>query len=343
MNLNLKKICEAWGLGKPISTEAVAEGVLNQNYILTASEGVFFIKCVRPKKQKELIIIAAVESYMYEAGIPAIRMLKTTGGNISFQDHETIVTVYPYVPSDRSHVYSLEEHEKMGEMLAKIQERGSTEEARTLTQNTLEKILSKKSLITLELKKYKEIITCKKIKNSIDNAFLEYINLKLNGISKYTFPDILPNNLLMHGDYHTGNILFDPITRNIVGVCDWEKTKFGPRSYELIRAILYSCIQNTTPLYATTIKSEILEKVQSFLVGYMNISNITLEEIMLGYDATVYYQFLATWMEKLYYEQNNSRANHLIEHQISQIHATYNTDLRKQIQGIVAGLLKTKS
>ena len=107
MNLNLEKICEAWGLGKHISIESVTEGVLNQNYILATSEGVFFIKCVRPKKQEELSTIAAVESYVYEAGIPAIRMMKTTGGYLFLQDDENIVTVYPYIPSDRSHVYSL--------------------------------------------------------------------------------------------------------------------------------------------------------------------------------------------------------------------------------------------
>ena len=226
-------------------------------------------------------------------------------------------------------------------MLAKIQKIGSAQEAHTLTQNILQ-IPSKESVIT-QLEKYKEHIVHKKVQNATDTLFLEYIDLKLAGMLKYTFPNPLPHTILMHGDYHTGNILFDPVTRNIVGICDWEKTIFGPRSYELIRAILYSCIQNTTALDATTIKSEILEKVRAFLVGYMRISTISIEEIMLGYESTAYSHFLSTWVEKLYYDQNNSRANYLIEHQISLIHATYNTDLREQIQGIVTVLIKAES
>ncbi len=45
----IQKICSEYGIGDYISIEKVLEGVLNRNYILTATARKYFVKSVREK------------------------------------------------------------------------------------------------------------------------------------------------------------------------------------------------------------------------------------------------------------------------------------------------------
>lgn len=76
----LEKVCEAWNLGSYVKITPVDIGVLNKNYVLTTTKGIFFIKSVRGKKQSSVPKIHEVEHYMRTQNIPSICMLQNKYG-----------------------------------------------------------------------------------------------------------------------------------------------------------------------------------------------------------------------------------------------------------------------
>lgn len=325
----IQKICSEYGIGNYISTEKATGGLLNDNYILTTNTGKYFIKSVREGAKNKLKIIYEAETLMKSRGIPAISMLITKSGGIFVSDDTEVYTLYLFIESDKKNDYSRDDYRSMGKMLAKIHIAGSADIPDLLKSKEFKRPSSE--IILNRLKSYRDKIDKKNERNSADKLFLEYINFKLAAIKKIKEVN-LPNDTLIHGDYHPGNLLFDKTTGKIIGVCDWEKVEFAPRSYELARSLLYTCFNNKHK------KIEALADSKSFLEGYLSAFPMSVDEIMNGLNMRIYRMALSSWMEEKYYKNNDDRANHLIEHEMNIIDSALNGELFGQIKNIVAVL-----
>ncbi len=336
----LGKICDAWNLGQPHNLVSVTEGVLNKNYILTTTTGTFFIKSVRDKKQSIIGDIYKVEAYMKDQGIPSIVMIKNKYGDISIIEGSCMITVYPYIEETHRTKYSIKDYFALGEMLGKIHTAGSADVAQKLNikEHIKELSIPKTKEVILKLEKYAAHILNKEIKDDEDQLFMKYISMKLEGLTTHPIPQIEYNSSLLHGDYNIKNILFgaDGV---VLGVCDWEKTVCGPKMYELIRAIMYGPLQERSSR-SVEIELHYLDQVEAVLRGYTTAHIFSYEEIMFGYDLMAYSCFLSTWMENLYYDQSNDRANIFLKNQMNHMQTMHKSNLRAKIGELAKTLLK---
>ena len=94
---------------------------------------------------------------------------------------------------------------------------------------------------------------------------------------------------LVHGDYRTGNFLFDPTTLRVTAVLDWELAYLGDRHFDfgwLMMPILTTADEQGRPLLVS------LFERQALLERYQEISGLTLEPERLHY-YTVHAQWRA--------------------------------------------------
>ncbi len=322
----IQKICSEYDIGDHISIKKVQEGVLNDNYILETTTGKYFIKSVREKTRDRLKMIYGVESLMKSRGIPAVAMLKTKSGDIFVADETEVYTLYPFIEAENSSNYLGNDYKTMGEMLGKIHivGRGDTSSVPDLKQFKRpadETIMEK-------LKNYREEINNKNNQDEIDKIFSEYIDFKLITAPKIKYVD-LANNTLIHGDYHSGNLLIDKQSREIIGVCDWEKAEFGPRAYELARSFLYICFDDDYKL------DKALADLKVFLEGYLTVFPIDVKEIMDGLNMRIHRMALSSWLEENYYKKKNTRTNHFVKHEMMIMNDAVSNGLLEKIKDLL--------
>lgn len=327
----IQKICSEYDVGNFIFIDKVPEGVLNDNYILTTTTGKYFIKSVREKAKDKLKTIYSVETLMKDRGIPSVVMLTTKSGDIFVTDDIEVYTLYPFIEAEKNYNYSDTDYRSAGEMLGKIHIAGSNDIPDSLKSKEFKKPSSE--VILIKLKSYRDEINNTNNRNDADKLFLEYIDFKLATIEKIK-EITLPNDTLIHGDYHSGNLLIDKITGEIIGVCDWEKAEFGSRPYELARSLLYTCFNGE---YS---KDKALADSKLFLEGYLSVFPMSIGEIMDGLNMRIYRMTLSSWIEEKYYKNNDSRANHLIRHEMNIIDYVLNGGLSEQIKNIATKILE---
>jgi Ser/Thr protein kinase RdoA (MazF antagonist) len=320
---DIKNICDQYNLGMVISIDAVTEGVLNDNYIITTDVGKYFIKSVREKARNKLAEICDVENFMKSHGIPAITMLKTKSGEICITGKSELFTLYDYVESDRSHIYSIEDYRNMGVMLARIHQVGGQQIPGSLKIKDFTR--PSPETITSRLVDYRKVILEKTDADETDSLMLKYIDFKIAAMPQIGAVG-LPNDTLTHGDYQTGNILIDPTSRKIIGICDWEKAEFAPRAYEIARSILYICFDETSGL------DKALRQMNEFLVGYHTLCSIDEGELIDGIKMRIAKMVSSAWIEDMYYNLHSNRANHFIENEMRIIKLAINGDLYKELE-----------
>lgn len=303
MNKNISDIINKLDIGVLISTGKVNEGILNDNYILKTSKGKFFFKTFKRKSLDKIKYISLVEKFMKDSGIPAIDSILI--------DEKSGYVLYPFVESDRSHSYDLRDYFNMGHMLGEIH-RVSYGKATpgNIKDNYFRENTDRDSTL-VRLKDYEEKINKKENIDDVDKLFLTYIRKKIMYTEKFNDLIILENDTIIHGDFHPGNLLIDKETRRIIGVCDWEKTQFGPRSYDLARAYIF--IGFGTNTFNT---KECLEISESFLKGYRSVMEISDEELKKGLLLRLKNTVLTTWIEDRHYQGNDSTANKFIENAV---------------------------
>jgi homoserine kinase type II len=305
MQETLQKVCEEFDLGFLKTFEQIEEGVLNVNYKIETNKGKFFIKTVRGKKQDSLETIYKTEKYVKSFDLPAVIMLLTKDNNYFVKIEEKDFCVYPFIESDRRHVYSEEDYFRMGEMLAKIhlvsKEKLPDFEVRPIKNPSTEKVL-------LILESFKQKIESKEILDEMDEKFLLNINLKIETLKSLDDGGKIYShkNHLLHGDYQTGNLLIDTNSREIIGICDWEKSEVGSRAYEIARSLL--CIVDFR-------NEEDFKNIKFFIDGYNSKYPITEQEIIEGFEYRLNRTAKSKWIETMYYENNDSRANHFVDYE----------------------------
>lgn len=307
---HLELLCRDFNLGSNPVAEENHEGVLNKNYLITTETGKYFVKSIREKRRPSLPYIAEVEKFFYEKGIPAIRMLVSNNGNkVEEYDSETY-TVYPFIESVRTHVYSDTDFERMGEMLGRIHLAGSKEIPILLSQKPFDD--KPTDLILGKLQEHRERV--KVPQNETEKLFQEYIQLKLDMLDSALHIEPLPMETLTHGDYHARNLLLNS-DRKIIGVLDWEQSSMNARAYELARSLLYVCFEGEGESHEYQ-NDKAIESAKAFIKGYSSIYPISNEELALGVRLRWKKLIYSFWIEEQYFIRNDSRSNKFIPHEM---------------------------
>ncbi len=308
MELIFKKLVAEYELGEFINSSKVEEGVLNENHIIETTSGKYFVKGIRSKVTERIDYIYKIEKTMKQSGIPAVAMLPSNTKIPYLIIENVYYTVYPFIPSDRSHEYSETDLFNIGKMLGKIHKVSEDLDINEFRIHMF-KFANHERKIE-KLKNYKEKIEAKNTRDRTDEMFLEYLSLKEKAFTEIgDIPEPLSKTLI-HGDYHAGNLLIDKGSREILGIIDWEKAEVAPRSYELARSILYIAFN------LGFIESEAFGKAVHLIRGYDSEFPISKEELVIGLKIRLRQCALSTWLEEGHYDRNDSKTNHFADNEI---------------------------
>jgi Ser/Thr protein kinase RdoA (MazF antagonist) len=284
---------------------------LNDNYLIETTVGKYFIKGIRGKVAHRLGYISQVEVFMRNSHIPAVCMMKDEDDVTIFVHNDISYTVYPFVESDRSHEYTDNDYIKMGELLGKIHRVDSMDLPEDLKTHTF-KISNQQNKLEI-INGYRELILTKESKDEVDELFLNYINLKIKAFEKLKDVNFVENDALIHGDYHAGNLLFDKDSREIIGICDWEKSEYAPRAYEFARSLLYICFSLGFD------DNQAFKDSEKFIQGYVSQIPIDKDFLIQGLNLRLRQIALSNWLEDKYYKENNSLTNRFIENEMNHL------------------------
>lgn len=302
MKSSLEAIVKKHDLGDLISFDVVSEGVLNKNFIFETSKGKFFLKNCHAKTKTRMKFINDVEKFMKTPDVPSVV-------SIAINEVEGYM-LYSFVESDRTHDYDLKDYFKMGQMLGHIH---AVTYGKDIPENLRQFPYVERDLtdMVVGMKKYEQMLETKENKDEVDTSFLEYIQKKLSYVENYVDIPKLVNDTLMHGDFHAGNLLFSKDTREIIGVCDWEKAQYSPRALDVARAYLYIGFGTNT--------DDVVECAQigeAVLEGYRTILPISDEEFQKGIKIRIKSNIFTHWIEDKYYIEKDARANKFIKNGI---------------------------
>lgn len=307
---HLEQLCQEFALGAVVGLEENTQGVLNKNYILTTSQGTYFLKSVRAKQQERISYIAEVEAFFRDRSIPAVCMETLPSGERFLKIEEALYTVYPYIANTHIHAYTGGHMRAMGETLGSIHRAGASQVPAHLASSRFS--IPAREAVTHELVSRRESILNKRVLETIDEEFLSYIDLKLKRIDDCFEEPALPSDTLVHGDYHDRNILFEG--ESIVGVCDWEKALMAPRAYEVARALEIICFGEGQRMVRT--EEEMRDSASMFMRAYNAVYALSSEELREGVALRLYKLIHSAWIERQHYDLGDSRSNKFIQNEM---------------------------
>jgi len=120
-----------------------------------------------------------------------------------------------------------------------------------------------------------------------------------------------PNDHLLHGDYHDANVFFDE-RDEVTHVFDFDKSGYGPRTYEIFRAMKYSLICGDDT-------DEILANAKAYMDAYRGVYPISSDEIAAGLQALHIKTMHGLWVESEHYLSGNSRTDRLLPFELARL------------------------
>lgn len=287
----LDTVCAAFNLGKIIQIYTGNSGISNEKYRIHTDTGEFFIKVSRNTSNRILHYVHDVELFMISKGVPAVTSINATGR--LWLVHEGVAyIVYPFIKSNLVRAYSLDEYEEIGKVLAKIHWASQNGVPDKLFSNLSEHTKKDAGLILLQ--KMKESILTRLGTDENDRKILNYLDYKISLAPNLKEGNMFVRDALVHGDFHPGNLLFNqeaPAGKRIIGVCDWERARYGSRGAELAHAVIFSCFPSGF------IYERAVSYARAVIHGYKSEYQIINPEIAEGFLAHLHYLVLNTWDE----------------------------------------------
>lgn len=255
--MNQKEIMEFINInniGEVEEINRINEGVINDNFIVKTNKGKFFIKKYSNNlADSKIEYIKEIENFMSDNDIPAIKSV--------INDKEHKISIYPFIESNRSHDYNEKDYFLIGQMLAKIHKASfNIDLPKELKQFGFENKSTENN--SSKTTKYIEDINSKHSPSEIDLIYKEYLEKKLKYSKIFEYEQELQNDVIIHGDYHPANLFFNKDKTEIIGICDWEKAGYAPRTYDFAKS--YS---SATQIFNTPVAAKKPARIIKMLAG----------------------------------------------------------------------------
>lgn len=300
MRKDISDICLKCNVGEILAIETVDEGTTNENCVIRTAHGTFFLKYCKDRSAKQIRYVWNIERFMRKGLVPAIEAICV--------DESQGWMMYPFIESDRSHSYDLQDYFKMGQSLGRIHSASFGMEIPGFLKENMYVDNTDQATSLDRMRRHARRIRQKKTIDEIDVLFLSYIDMKLAYAEKIGDIDLPSNDTLIHGDFHPGNLLIDKENGGIVGICDWEKAQYAPRSYDVARSYLIIGFGTNVDSVA-----ECLEISESFLCGYRSVIGMSDEEFEQGLLMRLRHGVFTSRIEDRYYDHADSRANKFLK------------------------------
>jgi homoserine kinase type II len=288
------------------SPEKVERGFLTENHVLVSGGAKYFLKKYSYPKEEKIKEIHLAKQFFADKGIPIILPMTHKNGSTFFLFEGVYFALFPFVAG--RHIESEELSEKaivsLGRMLAKIHLAGKDSSLPITSRiGTWDKdSFIKKAEVLIEA------IEQNKEPSSFDELALRNMTMKKSLIESNTATAEslgLPNDHLIHGDYHEQNVFFTE-DDEISDVFDLEKVAYAPRTFEVVRSLMYI-------FWEDDFTAENIEKGKIYLRAYAERYPISKEELKQGLRLYYLRQLHGFWVETEHYLNHNYRVDQFLE------------------------------
>ncbi len=305
----LQKISEYYGL-KAVSAEKVTKGFMSENHVIFVGDQnsaqndtqKFFLKKYRFDDKERIEEIHTVKSFFAKGGVPVILPITTKADKTFFEHDGAYYALFPFINEKQLERGSLTDAAviSLGKMLGHIHLLGAKAKLPVQARFNFKLESAEKTL-----KKIDPILSSingKPLLDDFDKLALKNIELKKNLIQNGGGVDglILPSDHLIHGDYLYHNVFFDEHD-NVSHVFDFEKTGYSPRTYELLRSMMYGLV--------TADGSLDIRRMKMYVDAYRSVYPISNDELKKGLRLLRLKSARGFWVESEHYLKDNTRVD----------------------------------
>jgi homoserine kinase type II len=230
----LARVLEPFALGEVVAARQIEQGFVNENYVVETGRGRYFLKRRHPSLRQAEVIRAqhALVGWLSRGGFPAPTLVpKASDGDTLLVLDGQYYEVQEYIegtPYDHGQPAHLAE---AGTVLARYHR---------LVEPFDSPVLSGGALYGLRTLRANLRGIARVWRLDRDAALIESFRRLTDHAddlaARFSRHGPLPQ-LIIHGDYYAGNLLFDG--DRIVGVVDYDKASLQPRVAELAEALIY--------------------------------------------------------------------------------------------------------
>jgi Ser/Thr protein kinase RdoA (MazF antagonist) len=238
-----------------------------QHRLLTTSRGKFLLKALPyPFQLRRIVYDAAFTDYLSGKGFPARRVVKTRHGELFINVESNAFCLIEYFDAafQPSSTKTLSEQQ----IVAAAVRLAELHRYAVDYQGSSECRLPFRQSRSLELfEKISSVIRTRGIQNDFDKLALAAIEKKAQAVTLRPFEGqefMKGQSILNHGDYHSGNVVFDNENR-IVAVLDFEYCTKMPRIWDIAWAMSWLSRRRATEAFSGEID---LFRAKTFLSAY---------------------------------------------------------------------------
>ncbi|MBP7846088.1 MAG: phosphotransferase [Candidatus Pacebacteria bacterium] len=302
---------DSYRIGAISYISEVLGGNLTNNFKIVSEEGVYFLKQHRPSVASRILYVEKGEIFLKDNGIPIVLPIQNKNGLLHTVFENNTYTLYPFVDGieverknlKKSHIQNIAT--MLGEIHMISREKNISWFIDNLPDSIRDINLKPKKIASIE--KLIEHIEGIKNKDKIDIGILEELEDKLNYVKsvKDYSSHFLPDDSLVHGDFHGKNVFFDE-NANIIHVFDTEKIKAYSSVSDFVRTFIIVCFDHDY-------SEENYLRGEYFFEAYTKIVPLNKEQFLLGLREYQNRVYISTWVEESYYFENNQKPLRFLE------------------------------
>ncbi len=270
----MERVLGYYELGELRNAQRIERGYVNENWIIDTTHGRYFLKHRHPDLRNRELILAqhALINHVRQSGFPAPAILPAASGETLLVLDDEFYEIQGYIEGAPFEHARLAHFQAAAIMLGRYHDcvRGFAPLALCHMGD-----LYDPPILTTNLTRLKEVWT-----RDRDPALAEIVRQleshEADLRSRFALHDQLPY-LVIHGDYHADNLLFDG--DRIVGVVDYDKARWQPRIVELAEVLIYFASSRPGHLKHLVYPGFLeWDKFTSFLHNYAYAQAVSLRE-----------------------------------------------------------------
>lgn len=309
MEPNLKKlILENYSFLEVAKLERVSlGGLMNENYTFSNKGKKYFVKLYKFYPEVKVEVSHAIIDYLINHTIKTYHLVKNNSGKTFSNKNGLLFEISEFIDDSTNRIEELVS-EKIVDQMAQGLAKYHTAMADCKVKFDFIDVFSPEQ-VKISFQKIENILVSKTTPDDFDELCLEMVRTKLSYIEE--IPDLTKGIhfsnfpvLINHGDFLTGNCLFDS-NDNLQHIIDFEHTVKTYRLWDIIKTSAFLARKNRHEIFHSEIDLDVLI---NFIKNYHTYNPLTWEEVKALPELYIVASILSDFVLYGYYLADNNKA-----------------------------------
>ena len=309
MESNLKKlILGSYSFPEVAKLEQVSlGGLMNENYTFITGGKKYFVKLYKYYPEAKVEISHAIIDHLISHAIKTYRLVKNNSGKTFSNKNGVLFEISEFIDDSTNRIEEAVSTKIVGQMAQGLAKYHTAIADCNVKFNFVD-VFSPEQ-VKISFQKIENILVSKTTLDDFDEVCLEMVRTKLSYIEK--IPDLTKNIpfgnfpvLINHGDFLTGNCLFDS-NDNLQHVIDFEHTVKPYRLWDIIKTSAFLARKNKHEIFHSEIDLDVLI---NFIKNYHAYNFLTWEEVKALPELYMVASVLSDFVLYGYYLADNEKA-----------------------------------